>query len=163
MSMQYCVNKYFSDDKKCLEEDLLEFLKCSINKPFVEEKELHLKMHTMFDTSAGALVATTLIRMNFSPDMMIINEFYEISQFHGNFTTIFIKFSIWFPSIANFNITDHDLSLEMYIFACRVLICNLYYSEIWLFNYHDPLKQCPECPPYIKPATCPACILQARF
>ena len=91
MSMQYCVNKYFIDDAKDLEEDLLEFLKCSINKPFVEEKELHLKMHTMFGTSVGALVVTALTRMNLSPDMMIINEFYEISQFHGNFTPIFIN------------------------------------------------------------------------
>ena len=83
MSMQYCVNKYFIDEAKELEEDLLEFLKCSINKPFVEEKERHLKMHTMFDaifgTSAGALVATALTPMNFSPEMMI-NEVFEISQ-----------------------------------------------------------------------------------
>ena len=84
MSMQYCVHKYFSDDAKYLEENLLEFLKCSINQPFVEEKELHLKMHTMFDvmwgTSAGALVATALTPMNFS-SAMIINEVFKISQF----------------------------------------------------------------------------------
>ena len=74
MSMQYCVNKYFSSDTEGLEEDLLKFLKCSIEKPFLEEQK-HLKMHTMFDamcgTSTGVLVATGLSRMHMSSAKLI--------------------------------------------------------------------------------------------
>ena len=81
MSIQYCINKYFSCDAERLEDDLLKFLECSIEKPFVQEDH-HLKMHTMFDamcgTSTGAIVATALNRIRMSP-ARIIEEFYKIS------------------------------------------------------------------------------------
>ena len=74
MSIQYCVNKYFSSDTEGLEEDLLKFLKYSIEKPFLEEKK-HLKMHTIFDavcgTSIGAIGAAELSRLHMSPAKLI--------------------------------------------------------------------------------------------
>ena len=101
MSMQYCINKYFSYDAERLEEDLLKFLECSMKKPFAEEDH-HLKMHYMFDamcgTSTGAIVATALARMHLSP-AKIIEEFYEISklifpQYNYFVEWLFTKFCI---------------------------------------------------------------------
>ena len=98
MSMQYCVNKYFSCDAERLPEDLLEFLKCSMEKRFVEEQH-HLKMHKMFDamcgTSTGSIIATALTRMQLSP-AEIIDEFYKISTLIFPQYNVFVK---WFYSL----------------------------------------------------------------
>ena len=106
MSMQYCVNKYFSSDTEGLEEDLLKFLKYSIDKPFLEQDH-HLKMHTMFDamcgTSTGALVATALSRMHMSP-AKLIEEFIVVSRLIFPQHNFIIK---WFNLLRSL-VSDHE-------------------------------------------------------